>query len=351
MPVGHQWVILHRVGPDRAGPLDSTRSDASGRYHLRFRTSGDSSALYFVSTSYDGVAYFTAPLLTPVVTGDGATITVFDTTSAQVAIKVGGRHLIVGAPQANGHRPIGEVYDLENDSTVTVVARDSATPVWSARLPASALGFQLNSSGDVATGAITRHGTSVGLFAPVSPGIRQLAFTYELAANAFPLGIPIQRATGVFELLVQEPAAKVTGLPIREMAPVSADGRVFRRFLAQDVPASAVISIDIPRIIGPERQKVYLGVGIALLVAMAFALVFAVRRSTPRSAFAGYAQQPDPTEILLRAIAVLDADFERRGVADDRARAAYETQRATLKAELAAVLAAGRRATYTRADN
>jgi hypothetical protein len=129
-PVANQWVVLHRVGPDRAGPLDSTRTAANGRFSIRYRESGDTSALYFASTSYGGVAYFTSPLRAPVVRGDDATLTVFDTTSGPVAIKVGGRHVIVGAVQPNGRRPVGEVYDLENDSTVTLVARDSASPLW-----------------------------------------------------------------------------------------------------------------------------------------------------------------------------------------------------------------------------
>ena len=344
VPVGSEWVILHRVGPDRAGPLDSTRTNALGRYRLRFHASGDSSALYFVSTSYGGVAYFTAPLRTPMVKGDDATITVFDTTSGPVAIRVGGRHLIVGAPLANGHRPVGEVYDLENDSTVTVVARDSATPVWTTHVPPSSIGFQLNTNGDLGAGAIERHGTAVGLFAPLSPGIRQLAFTYELPADAFPLGVSAERAIGVFELLVQEPSAKVTGIPIREMAPVSTDGRVFRRFLAQDVPATAVIGIEVPRIIGAEREKIYLGVGVAFVMVMAIALMFAARRSSPRKAFAGNGpRNAGRAEELLRAIADLDATFERSGIADHSGRVGYEAQRAILKAELATVLAAGRR--------
>jgi hypothetical protein len=99
LPIANQWVVLHRVGPDASGPLDSIRTEAAGRYHLRYRTSGDSTALYFVSTSYGGVAYFTSPLRGPAVNGDDATITVFDTTSGPVAVKLGGRHVIVCALQ------------------------------------------------------------------------------------------------------------------------------------------------------------------------------------------------------------------------------------------------------------
>jgi hypothetical protein len=342
-PVPNQWVILHRVGSDRAGPLDSVRTSASGQFSFRYKTSGDSSAVYFVSTTYGGVAYFTSPLRTPVVTGDDAMLTVFDTTSRPVAIKLGGRHVIVGLPQANGLRPVGEVYDLENDSTVTLIARDSTSPVWTAHVPASAVDFQLNTSGELSSGAVSRRGTAVGLYVPLSPGIRQLAFTYDLPASAFPFTIPVEHPTGVFEILVQEPTAVVQGPSLREMAPVSTDGRVFRRFLAQDLPATSVFRIDVPRIIGAERQRVYLGVGIAVLAAMALALVFAARRSIPRPAFARVQPLELPSRALVRAIATLDAEFERTGARDDASRTAYEAKRGTLKSQLAAALAAERR--------
>ena len=64
-PIANQWVVLHRVGRDRAGPLDSVRTTSTGAFKFRYRSSGDSDAVYFVSTSYGGVAYFTPPLPRP----------------------------------------------------------------------------------------------------------------------------------------------------------------------------------------------------------------------------------------------------------------------------------------------
>ena len=342
-PVANQWVVLHRVGSDRSGPLDSTRTSADGHFSIRYKTSGDSSAVYFVSTTYGGVAYFTSPLRAPVVSGDDAMLMVFDTTSRPVTLKLGGRHVIVGLPGASGRRPIGEVYDIQNDTTVTLVARDSLTPVWSANVPAAATGFQLNTSGELAAGAISRRGTTVGLYVPLSPGIRQIAFTYELPASAFPLTIPVERPTGVFELLIQEPTARVEGPSLREMAPVTTDGRVFRRFLAQDLSASAVMRIDMPRVVGAERERVYFGVGIALLAAMVVSLVFAARRHAPRRAVAMPQSVESRSRVLIRTIAALDADFERAIQPDDAARETYAVTRASLKSELAAALAAERR--------
>ena len=343
VPIANQWVVLHRVGSDRAGPLDSARTSTNGHFGFRYKTSGDTSAVYFVSTTYGGVAYFTTPLRGPAVSGDDANLTVFDTTSGPVAIKLGGRHLIIGLPGANGLRPIGEVYELANDSTVTLVARDSLSPVWSAHVPAPAVNFQLNTSGELSSGAISHRGTTVGLYVPLSPGIRQLAFTYELPAKAFPLSIPIERPTGVFEILIQEPTARVQGPALREMAPASTEGRVFRRFLAQDLSANAVFRIDVPQIVGAERERVYFGVGFALLAAMVVSLLFAARRSAPRPAVVRAEPVESASRSLMRAIAALDTEFERAAATTEAERASYRAKRAALKSQLVAALAAERR--------
>ena len=350
-PLASQLVVLHRVGRDRSGPLDSTHTSANGRFAFRYHTSGDTGALYFATTAYGGIVYPTAPFRAPAVTTDDATIIVFDTTSGPVALKLGGHHIIVGAPQPNGRRPVGEVYDLQNDSTVTVIARDTVTPVWTARIPASASAFQVNTNGDLASGALSRSGATVGVFAPISPGIRQVAFTYDLPGDAFPLRVPADQATGVLEILVQEPTALVRAPGIRETAPANAEGRSFRRFLAQDVPAGAVIDIDVPRVTTVERQKVFHVVLYVLLGAMAVALGYAAwrgRRAAPATvpaaaaAAAGAIPAEPRSRQLVRAIAMLDDAFDREGHPDGAQRADYVSKRASLKRELADALAAER---------
>jgi hypothetical protein len=247
------------------------------------------------------------------------------------------------------------VFDLQNDSTVTKVAAGSASPVWSTHIPEAAQNFQVNPTGSVASGAIARRGTSVGLYVPISPGIRQFAFMYDLPQSAFPLSIPFERASDVVEVMLEEPTAQAHGVALREVPPVSMEGRTFRRFLGQNVAASSVLRVDVPHMIGPERQRVYLGVGAAVVATMLIALLFAARRARPRWAVAGAAafrRSPPPATIavaaesppqqLVRAIADLDAAFERASPNDDAARMAYEAQRADLKRRLADALAAER---------
>ena len=349
-PVAGQWVVLHRVGPDHAGPLDSVRTTASGTYAMRYRASGDTSALYFASTSYDGVAYFTPPLRAANATGDDTRIVVFDTTSAPVPIQIGGRHIIVAAAGPGGTRPVGEVYDLQNDTTVTLVARDSMSPLWTTHLPAGARGARTNAGGTIAAGAMTFRNGVAGLYAPLSPGFRQVAFSYDMPTSAFPLVVPLERPTGVLEIMVEDPRARVAAPSLREVNPVNADGRTFRRFLAQDLDANAVVRIDVPSPSGVAPERVDLMVGVAIALAMLLALVFATRRSL-RPAFArvagpAAASVPNVTQsaLLARRIAELDERFERNRSPSDDERSSYDSDRAELKRQLADALADERRA-------
>ncbi|HKN59215.1 MAG TPA: hypothetical protein VJV97_10200, partial [Gemmatimonadaceae bacterium] len=103
-PVSGAWVVLHRVGPDRAGPLDSVRSDARGRYSFNYSRTGSPDAIYFVSASHDGIAYFTPPLAEGKVGGDDGQIAVFDTTSGHVPLSVRGHHVVISTADANARR-------------------------------------------------------------------------------------------------------------------------------------------------------------------------------------------------------------------------------------------------------
>lgn len=339
-PIPGQWVVLHRVGHDRQGPIDSVKTGANGQFKFTYRPSGDTTALYFATTAFGGIVYPTSPFHAQVVSGDDAMITVFDTTSGPVRIGVSGRHLVVGAPNEQGRRPVGEVYDLENDSVVTAIARDSVTPVFAVHIPEEAVEFRVNTNGDLAEGAAVRRGSSVGLYAPLSPGIRQFAFTYELPRKAFPLKFPIERPTVIMEVLIQEPTGRVTGANFREAPSENAEGRVFRRFLAEDVPSSALITVDLPRFVAADRRIVYYVMGGIFVVAMAAAIFFAARRAGVTRRTAG-TEVERPSTVLVRSLAELDEQFEREP-GDDSVRSLYEQERARLKQQLAEALTAER---------
>ena len=91
---------------------------------------------------------------------------------------------------------------------------------------------------------------------------------------------------------------------------IRAEGRVFRRFLAQDFPANAVISTYMPRLIGAAREKVYAGVGFSMLTVMLLALVFASRSKLPRFARRRTVPAASASRVLVRRIASLVAGHE-----------------------------------------
>jgi hypothetical protein len=280
IPVPRIMVTLHRVGSDKAAPLDSTRADDKGRFAFTYRHSGDVSAVYFVSALYGGIAYFTPPLTEAVVTGEKAEIAVYDTTSAKIPIGVRGHHVVVSAVDANAQRSVTEVYELSNDSSVTRIARDAGTanPVWTALVPHGASGFRV-SQGDIPAGAVAFANSHVSVFAPIAPGLAQLAFTYNLPATSFPLSIPIQQPTQIFEVLVEDEKGTVTGAKLKEQNPVVLDTRSFRRFLADDVPQNAVSVINLPGIRRATIDRRFL---IALTVIIGASMIAALARALRR---------------------------------------------------------------------
>jgi hypothetical protein len=338
-PVAGAWVTLHRVGPDRAGPLDSMRTDGGGRYRFRYEATGSEEAIYFVSASHGGIAYFTPPLRGAAVRSPDADITVFDTTSAAVPLRVRGRHVVVGARDDDARREIIEVYEISNDSSLTVVAPDTIRPVWTVLLPAGARDFRMR-EGDVAEAAVRVAPGRLRVFAPFAPGVKQLVFSYHVPAKDFPLALPVERPTPVLEVLIEEPSGSASGARLAEVDPVSLEGRTFRRFLASDAPANGVATLTLPRAAMGRRGLYIAAIVTAILAAMLVALARAFRRRRPIGATVHVPPRPDDPERLAREIAALDAAFERLPAPTREARANYDGRRAELKERLTRALAA-----------
>lgn len=344
IPVPGQWVVLHRVGSDRAGPLDSARTGPDGHFRIRYSRSGVEDALYFVSARYGDIAYFSPPLRADTVRGGDADVIVYETTADTTQLRVQGRHIVLSAPRVprGRKREVAEVFEIENEGTRTVVARDSITPLWTTTLPAKAESASV-APGDVTAGAVAFRRGRAEIFAPMSPGVRQVVLTYLLPASAFPLSRPIERQTSVLEVLLEEPRASVEGPRLGEVAPVEIEGRAFRRFLAQDVPGSAVIRLDVPPPVAQNRTAMHV---LAVIVALALFGGFAtwyVRRqggTSPRTLHPTPA--PRTLDLLVAELATLDARFERTQNASADVRASYERERADLKDRIARELAAGK---------
>jgi hypothetical protein len=243
---------------------------------------GSEDAIYFVSASHDGIAYFTPPLAEGKVSGDDGEITVFDTTSSvRVPVTLRGHHVVVSAAETNARRLIVEVYDLSNDSSVTRVAvGDSpAAATWQTHIPAKASDFKVG-QGDVSAAAVSYANGVVSVFAPIAPGIKQLSFSYSLPAKSFPLKLPLEKQTGIFEILIEDKAGSVTGPHMKEVDPVTVDERNFRRFLGSDMPVNSLAVIDLPEPLATRSIDPRFLVAITLLIggSMVLALAQALRR-------------------------------------------------------------------------
>jgi hypothetical protein len=342
-PVAGQWVVVHRVASDSAGnvsggPVDSARTDRRGQYRVRYaRTGGE--ATYIAITNYAGVSYISAPLTRENVSGDDGSIMVFDTISPPYPIRVAGRHLIITAPDTGDRRQVIEVYELLNDSTHTVIGSDT-NPVWRAPLPRGVSDVAIDAGGDISPSLTKVDGEWLELIAPISPGLRQLSFSYTLGPGEFPLTMPVVDSATVFELLVQEPEAVIEGGGFTEVAGVSQEGIAFRRLLAQNVPPRTVLRFTMPRPVARLQSRIVKLIVAAVSVVMVAALAFVFwKRRRVRSKAAVSAAPPSAVESLVQQLAMMDADFERHGSPSEAERAAFDARRAELKAQLNAALA------------
>ena len=348
--VANVWVTLHRVGKAAAGPIDSVRSDVAGRYHLSYRLTGEAEAVYFASVSWDGIAYFTAPLKSVAARGDEAEITVFDTTSQAHPLTVKGRHLIIGAIDSTEKRTVIEVFELSNDSLKTLVTREGTapTPTWSVAIPQAATDVRVT-EGDISADAFTSQPGRVSVFAPIAPGLKQIAFSYRMVAESFPVQLTAEHGATVFEILLEEPKGSVFGTGFANVDPVTLENRNFRRFLAQDVADATPVTIELPTPSASGRNLYIAGLLVAIGCLMVVILYRAQQRrnASQRSTaptvpgFGRTTLPPEPVpdrERLAREIALLDATYARQDNPSASVTAAYEARRQELRDALAEAL-------------
>jgi hypothetical protein len=242
---------------------------------------------------------------------------------------------------------VAEIYELSNDTILTRVAGDEGAPLWSAIVPAGVADF---SSGPemLSNEAITLTSGRVTAFAPIAPGLKRIAFTYSLPPEAFPLSMPVEQATDVLEVLIEDREGEVIGPGLEETAPSNIEGHMFRRFQVQNIAAASVITVRLPTAsIARRATSPWLIAAVAML--MVGALVVALRRSRSRArpvvvvpASPSHVMIESDANALAREIAELDAAFEASSPADATARTRYEELRARLKHRLAERLAAHR---------
>ncbi len=319
-------VVLHRVGRQIQGPIDSTVAGPHGEFRFRYRP--DTAAVYLLSSGFAGIEYFSSPLHTDPEQPDTGLVLFVADTSSRAPIHVASRHIVISKPEKDGTRAALEIVVLENNGAITRVARDSLTPVWGARLPAGALSFQVG-QGDVGPDGLFARHDSVVLVSPVSPGQKQLMYTYALPATPGRVRLPVSDSIDAVNVLLEEFDRRVTGGGITKADSQAIEGRSFQQWVGQ-VPPGTVIEIDFPGDTTGWIPGALIGV---VAVALALVGMRAMRRRPAPTV-------PAQRNAVLDQLARLDARYAGREaeVAAEEWRA-YLQERARLKADLAAKLA------------
>lgn len=279
--VAREQVTLHRVNSREAGPIDSIVTDASGAFAFKVATP-DSLSMYLASARYGGIAYFSSPTQPGQPAGAPSEIVVYDTTSGDVRLQLQGRHFVVSSPSADGVRAVIDVLEIQNDTVLTRVAGAANRPTYSLLLPEGATNVRA-SQGELSDGAVEVRSGRADIFAPLSPGLRQLVLTYDLPASAFPVSVPLEREVSVLEVLLEEPGATADGGGLKSQGGVSVDGKNFTRYLGQSAPASAVVTLRAAGSIGGTSVPTWVLPLVLTLVTLGVILVVA-RRPVARAA-------------------------------------------------------------------
>ncbi len=279
VPAAGLMVVAHAVSQAKQGPIDSMRTDAAGRFHFRVARP-DSSAVYVVSASWDGIGYFSNPIEGQDRTGnDTISLLLFDTASTGEPLSIGTRHVVITRASQDGSRHVLDIVSIVNGGATTRVGRDSTTPVWRMRLPDGVVGPAVG-EGDVPASAVRFENGSVLVSAPIPPGEKQVAVTYELPAGRKRLEIPVDQPAELVEVLAEDSLTTPVNLLTRT-DPMPVEDRVFQRFVATEVKAGARPAVALTAVTDPLRRYWWIPVAAAtlLLVAGAFYAGKVARRS------------------------------------------------------------------------
>ena len=279
-PVAGRFVVLHRITMGDGGPVDSVRTDASGRWRIRV-AEVDSVAMYVVSAEHDSLAYFSVPLhLTIGQTTTADPLVVWDTSSTGPAILLRRRLLTIARPKADGSHEVLEILELENPGRTTRVSNDTVHPTWSGAIPEQALEFALQAS-DFSNDVVSQRAGRVNLFGPLVPQRRpQLSYRYVLGSAVRSLVLPIDQPTDELDLLFEDSTTAVTAPGLVRLGVETIEQRRFARYRADSLAAGAPVRIAFPA--ARLRIDAFLPYIVGLVVvAMGLGLVIALRRSQP----------------------------------------------------------------------
>lgn len=205
-------VILHRVTVRAPGPIDSTLSDAQGRFG--FRLVPDSGVVYLVSARWSAIEYFAAPLVVHTDAPIGVVTVVVSDTSASAPFTLAARHLIVSAATAEGTRDVVDLFVLNNPGPLTRVSADTLRATWTARLPRFAINIHGGNS-EFSLESLRLNGDTVALYAAIPPGQRDIEIDYQVPPNTSRFELPVDVSVPTSNIVSADKAMRVRGAYIR----------------------------------------------------------------------------------------------------------------------------------------
>jgi hypothetical protein len=334
IPVGSIPVVLHRLGQASQGPVDTVAADTRGRFQVRFVP--DSGALFLLSVRYQGIEYFSSPIRGEAGRPDTALLLIVADTSSEVVVRVAERTVLIGRPDASGSRQVIDWLVLENSSERTRVASDSSRPSFGVPLPGDAQDVQLADIhlSQFSPDAVSFRRDSVMVFAPLSPGRKELVLQYRIPGSARRFEAPARGTDSVFVLL-EDPGARIEEPRLTRASSQRVEGRAFTRWAGVLGEARQIaVTFPSPGIAPGTLLVVLLGVTVTGFLGLGIFLL----RKRRVAAFL-----PDPIG-LADAIARMDEQAAEAGEnLSDEQRQAWETERARLKSLLVRALAASRR--------
>jgi hypothetical protein len=326
-PVPGSRLILHGIGRAHQGPVDSTVSDAAGRFHFRIRS--DTTEIFLVSTNYAGIEYFSAPVTNSQGKGDSAVVLIVSDTSTTAPVRLAARYFVIREASPDGSRPVLDLLVLSNRGEKTRVGVDSLTPTWTGFVPAGVVGARVGEA-DFSADAARIKGDSLIIYAPLAPGEKQVTVEYVLPAGT-DLTVPFPDDSVATNVLAQDLNAHVINPAMAMVDTQTIEGESFRRWVG--VPrANSMLRVSFGR--APGEVPRWLLPGMVGLIGAG--LIFALWRLRARKA-------PVSLENLTDRIAALEARYQGRETeVSPEEWQRYVTDREQLRAELARHLAARR---------
>jgi hypothetical protein len=277
-------VVLHRVTPEEAGPVDSVRVEAGGGFTLDLgEIPGPGGAMFFATYRHDGVVFFGGPISSPEALAASYDIEAWPSRPLPTGTPGAGPDAVLPSfhisfrnifieEGPDGWR-VTDIFEVGHDNPFTWTSPDpeGRVPVWSHPLPPTATNIQAMEA-DVAPADLRLDRGALEVLAPFPPGDRLLVIRYDLPS--IEATFPMPGTTGIVELLVREPAPVMRVDGLRADAPVEIErGSVYQRWWGEGVRDIA------PRIrLGEEPTPPVAWVAVILaLVLVAFGSWFVMR--------------------------------------------------------------------------